>query len=320
MKSLLEKAAKQNTDNPLVQSTKLLRRLSATTAAPTAAAPPPEHVRRAAAMRIQRVFRTSLYIYRYYMADVFCMHGGQPACQGTVEFGASVMAEPSRFLACADSTSPNLIAKFLTKQWQLKPPEVLITVIGGAQDFALPLEIVEAFSDGLASAATSSNAWVLTGGTDAGVMKMVGTAMQSHHTKVPLIGIPAWGTTNHNAQLASCHGGRVTYDWEAPSINGAPLNPAHSHLILVDSGVAGKHAWGTEIPFRSALEDYLAEVKRVPLVQLVVQGGPGTMRTVASIASKGRVCRATRTAMRAPNPASCPRTLRIARVPQIPLS
>ena len=68
---------------------------------------------------------------------------------------------------------------------------------------------------------------------------------------------------------------------------GAPLNSGHTHFVLIDAGNEGREAWGSEIAARSRIENHLAGTLRVPLVQFVVQGGPGTIRTVASIASKG---------------------------------
>ena len=62
---------------------------------------------------------------------------------------------------------------------------MVITVVGGAQDFTLTPQLQSTFSSGLASAAMSSRARVLTGGTNTGVMKMVGKAMQEQAPKVP---------------------------------------------------------------------------------------------------------------------------------------
>ena len=46
------------------------------------------------------------------------------------------------------------------------------------------------------------------------------------------------------------------------------------------AGKENRHAWGTEIAMRSKLEDVYAETRRVPIVSLVVQGGPGTLSQV----------------------------------------
>ena len=46
-------------------------------------------------------------------------------------------------------------------------------------------------------------------------------------------------------------------------------------------------AWGTEINLRVAFESFYLERKSVPMVLLVVQGGPGTLATVLETAKKG---------------------------------
>ena len=73
-----------------------------------------------------------------------------------------------------------------------------------------------------------------------------------------------------------------------PSRNGAPLNPYHTHFLFVDNGRKGSAAWGSEIEFRSALETTVSRTKNIPIVQLVVQGGPGTLATIESTALAGK--------------------------------
>ena len=71
--------------------------------------------------------------------------------------------------------------------WKLPHAEIVISVTDGAQALTLPPALQEAFNYGLVSAATSANAWVITGGTDTGVMHLVGKAIfdAGLHGKVP---------------------------------------------------------------------------------------------------------------------------------------
>ena len=62
--------------------------------------------------------------------------------------------------------------------------------------------------------------------------------------------------------------------------DGARLEPNHSHFVLVDSGAVGGKAWGCEIPTRCAVESHICEHYHVPMVQVVVNGGPGTVGTI----------------------------------------
>ena len=63
---------------------------------------------------------------------------------------------------------------------------------------AAPLR--QACDRGLAAAATSARALIITGGTDTGVMKLVGDACLESHLSVPVIGI---------APCAASRGGAV---------------------------------------------------------------------------------------------------------------
>ena len=67
----------------------------------------------------------------------------------------------------------------------------------------------------------------------------------------------------------------------------ANLDPNHTHFILVDNGTFRK--FGTEIEFRGVLEKFISNMKtdadeasatNVPVVSIVVEGGPGTLTTV----------------------------------------
>ena len=52
----------------------------------------------------------------------------------------------------------------------------------------------------MAKAAQATNAWVLTGGTDAGVMALVGKALQGSDS-VNIVGICSWGAVLERESL-----------------------------------------------------------------------------------------------------------------------
>ena len=134
-----------------------------------------------------------------------------------------------------------------------REPKVLVSITGGAQDFSLPSQaIYRAVEEGLLKAATDVKAWIFTGGSDTGVMKLTGDMMSRDMTEIPVIGIFPWGCVNGNEALeaAAMDGEVLTYTKEiagVPSANGAPLNPDHTHFLLIDSKAVGDKAWGTEI-------------------------------------------------------------------------
>lgn len=53
----------------------------------------------------------------------------------------------------------------------------------------LPAPLKEAFNQGLVAAASSSNSWVITGGTDTGVMNLVGQGLYDAGTNGK-VGLP----------------------------------------------------------------------------------------------------------------------------------
>ena len=60
-----------------------------------------------------------------------------------------------------------------------------------------------------------------------------------------------------------------------------PLDPNHSHFILVDNARIG---FGGEIDFRADLESAISKSNsnnsKIPIVVLVLEGGVGTIKTV----------------------------------------
>ena len=54
----------------------------------------------------------------------------------------------------------------------------------------------QVFATGLLDAVRATKAWVVTGGTNTGVMKMVGNAFTASGVTVPLMGITSYGCVN----------------------------------------------------------------------------------------------------------------------------
>lgn len=81
--------------------------------------------------------------------------------------------------------------------WNLQPPKLIISVTGGAQKFTIPPRMKKAFKRGLIKAAASTGAWIITGGTNAGVMRLVGEAVADEFHKksaeITVLGIATWG-------------------------------------------------------------------------------------------------------------------------------
>jgi hypothetical protein len=134
------------------------------------------------------------------------------------------------------------------------PPKNLILLIGGADklDERLTSRLTQLFSRGIARAAADAEALIIDGGTQAGVMQIMGQSILDRGRKSSLLGVaPA---------------GKVTYPG-GPAVSGndsAPLDPNHSHFVLVDG-----NEWGSET--ETLFE--LAAAFNKPLLAILVNGG-----------------------------------------------
>ena len=241
-----------------------------------------------AATYVQRAVRIHNMIFGHFARVIFARKNGRSSDHGVLQFPAH--GTEAQFLTIADTTPASLIVPFLIKVWKLPPPEIIISVTGGAQALTLDALLQEEFNKGLVSAATAAHAWVITGGTDTGVMHLVGKAMHDAGVdgKVPLLGISAHGAVNNRDKFDSLKFGRAVYqDPDKPSVDGAPISPHHSHFLFIDSGREQRKAWGSEIVVRAEIEQHMMKSRAVPMVLLVVQGGPGTLATVLANAKLG---------------------------------
>lgn len=146
-------------------------------------------------------------------------------------------------------------AQSILKALDLAPAHALIMVFGGAKglDDSRKARLAELFSDAIAPAAAESGALVIDGGTQSGVMAMMGEAVARCGRGSQLLGIaPA---------------GKVTYPGGAgePGVaEGAPLELNHSHFVLVES-----NEWGGE----TETMINLARTLNLPVVAILINGG-----------------------------------------------
>ncbi len=74
----------------------------------------------------------------------------------------------------------------------------------------------------------------VTGGTDAGIMKLVGEAKAKYNPHAPLIGIAPFGAVADHSQWLE-YGAEICYnEVMATDEDSAALDQYHSHFVLVD--------------------------------------------------------------------------------------
>ncbi|XP_071965204.1 transient receptor potential cation channel subfamily M member 3-like [Antedon mediterranea] len=212
---------------------------------------------------------------------------------GVMDFQGVFNTSRAKYVRLSDETSEHDVLKLLTDLWNLKLPKLLIEVTGGAKDFVLNPKLKRIFYDGIIRVAVTADAWILTGGTNTGVMKYVGKAIREHSIKSPkkivAIGVASWGIVDHKEDLIVSEAAKprtsrahsrahctapseveLKYMRKKPSegvkyyrvtssstSSGASLDPNHSHFILVDNGTVKQY--GVEISLRSKLEKLISK-------------------------------------------------------------
>ena len=89
--------------------------------------------------KVQRAYRTSLFVYKRFGPALFIDSQGN-ASHGTIDF-MDGSPKPTPWMRVAHTASAKRLLRHLDHYWGLPRPEVLITVTGGAQDFSLSAEL-----------------------------------------------------------------------------------------------------------------------------------------------------------------------------------
>ncbi|WP_270888837.1 hypothetical protein [Pedococcus sp. 5OH_020] len=137
----------------------------------------------------------------------------------------------------------------------LGPPRPVVVVVGGASGLGdANLErLAPLFADGLVPALERAGAIAVDGGTNAGVMRLLGEARLAQSRSFPLVGVTAEGTV------------RLPGDAQAKR-DASDLEPHHSHFILVPGA-----EWGDESVWIALTATHLANGS--PSMTVLVNGG-----------------------------------------------
>ena len=218
-----------------------------------------------------------------------------------------------------DCTERVLVNHVFRKRWKLKNPKLLISVTGSALNFQMKPNLRSVFRRGIAQAAKSTSAWILTGGTNAGVMKHVGQSIfeysawredddDNNNFDVPLIGFATYETLHEGIRcriddredgltdMENCVLEDIPVESFAPNTRGAFLDRHHTHFVLVSSKDNRLNLeenrnpkFGEEIDLWARTEDFIINEwssknrdgtrKKIPALTIIVQGGPGSLQT-----------------------------------------
>jgi len=146
-------------------------------------------------------------------------------------------------------------AKEILDDLEIASPRAVILLFGGAAglDDSRKAHLSTLFADAVIPVAAELDALIIDGGTQSGVMAIMGEAVARHHGTCQLLGIVPKGKVAH----PEIGGASAVLD-------GAPLEPNHSHFVLVKS-----NDWGGETT--TMLE--LARAFKAQTVAILVNGG-----------------------------------------------
>jgi hypothetical protein len=130
------------------------------------------------------------------------LHDGKRASVGALRFPGA-KRESAKWAAVSANTNMDDVFKLLTEVWHLEPPPVIISVTGAALGTIDELKSLPKliFRRGLAEAARRTNAWIITGGTCAGIMQLVGQTVRESEDPIVCLGISTMGVVHNHEQL-----------------------------------------------------------------------------------------------------------------------
>jgi TRPM family ion channel/uncharacterized protein DUF4231 len=146
----------------------------------------------------------------------------------------------------------------------LRPSRPVIAIVGGAGklDERVKPRLAQLFSRAVARVAADRQAVIVDGGTQAGVMALIGQGVADRGHSSDLLGVAPSGTVTYPGGPAP-----------AAIPEGASLEPNHTHFVLVQ-----QDDWGGEVSTMDALAQVLAASD--PAVMILADGGPIAMDEV----------------------------------------
>lgn len=154
----------------------------------------------------------------------------------------------------------------------IRQPKAVIMIAGGASKMGEHVrpDLAQLFTDGIAQVAASNKALIIDGGTQAGVMALIGQGVSKQSLRPVLLGIsPAEKVT---------YPGKLTHRAGSEEV---PLDPNHSHFVLVES-----NEWGGETETMYELAKFFSQ--GCPSLAILINGGAIAKNEVLYNVRQGR--------------------------------
>ncbi|KAK1161610.1 transient receptor potential cation channel subfamily M member 5-like isoform X1 [Acipenser oxyrinchus oxyrinchus] len=212
---------------------------------------------------------------------------------GNIEFKGSGKKR-GKFVIEHCTTDPAALYEVLTEEWNLTPPHLVVSLVGGDEDFQMKPWLRDTLRKGLVKAAQSTGAWIVTSGLRVGITRHVGEAVRDHSlastsskVKVIAIGIAPWKMIHDKETLLTAKPDKPAFyeTAEQPSGSLYSLDSNHSHFILVDEDE--RHKDGTT-EMRIKLLKHISEQRtgyggtgiEIPVLCLLVHGQPHILERI----------------------------------------
>ncbi|CAF1216246.1 unnamed protein product, partial [Rotaria magnacalcarata] len=197
----------------------------------------------------------------------------------------------AHYIRCDIETQPKILASLIYDVWETKEPKLIMCIIGGAKYFKLNERLEREFIKGIIQAALRADGWIVTTGFKTGVVQLVGEAIHDHKVTNPrssivAIGCSKWGAAKHRESLILKSNLDVAMRKAKNTKGEQELEPNHTHFLLLDDGTYYGYDIG-DYRTRFVIEASCYKNEDVPVVTVVVEGGPDTLITIYKDLSNG---------------------------------
>ncbi|XP_011896596.1 PREDICTED: transient receptor potential cation channel subfamily M member 5 isoform X6 [Cercocebus atys] len=217
--------------------------------------------------------------------------------RGEVDFGGSGKKR-GKFVRVLSGVAPSVLFDLLLAEWHLPAPNLVVSLVGEEQPFAMKSWLRDVLRKGLVKVAQSTGAWILTSALHVGLARHIGQAVRDHSlaststkARVVAVGMASLGRVLHRRILEEAQEDiPVHYPEDDGSSQGplCSLDSNLSHFILVEPGPPGKGDGLTELRLR--LEKHISEQRtgyggtgsiEIPVLCLLVNGDPSTLERIS---------------------------------------
>jgi hypothetical protein len=191
--------------------------------------------------------------------------GGDPAIAvATAEINFPARRRASVVFARRDAAPADVV-----RALDVPAPRGVLVLNGGTAGFSPEVEarLAPLLADGVARVVAEEGLTTITGATNSGVFALFGAGLENRALGVRIGVAPA--------ELVTWPGRGSAAD------DAAPLEPHHSHFVLVDG-----HEWGDELPTMMRLAALLAA--KAPSLAVIAGGGDVTRRELVAHTQAGR--------------------------------